>query len=227
MRVQQQDIPEWGNLSSKLQTPVHLHGRRCWMRLPLPTWAHAAQTGLREAEAGQGTRTVLWATHLPWGRRDRELCGEETQEKVQQKRQQSVWKRPYQQERVDSCVERRIQVFTRWAVLHFSFLATCAWNVSSPPFSFKLLWSLFLFHMQLSGVTQWAACWSEESSVCPEPQLGPPAPSPVAPECPPGWPTATPSANGWKRLRSVKSAPAAKWCLTDWRYIPHFYCPNL
>lgn len=36
MRVQQQDIPEWGNLSSKLQTPVHLHGRRCWMRLPLP-----------------------------------------------------------------------------------------------------------------------------------------------------------------------------------------------
>lgn len=122
MWVQQQHIPEWGNLSSKLQAPVHLHGRCCWMCLLLPTWAQAVQAGLRVAEAGQSTWAVLWTTHLPWGRKEkrREHCGKETHEKAQQ-RQQSVWKWPHQQEWVDSCVEGRIQVFTRWAVLHFFF----------------------------------------------------------------------------------------------------------
>lgn len=110
--VQQQDLPEWGNLPSKLQTPVHLHGRRCWMRLPLPARAHAAKAGVRQAQAGQGTRTVLRAARLPRGRKDRELCDEETQEKAQQ-RQQAVWGRPHQQEWVGSCVERT--VFTWWA----------------------------------------------------------------------------------------------------------------
>lgn len=89
---------------------------------------------------------------------------------------------------------------------------------------FPLGLNLILFRVQLLGLTH---CWQEESSVCSKPQLGPPAPSPVAPECPPGWPTATPSASWWKRLVSVKSTHAAKWHLTDWRYILHFYCPKL
>lgn len=86
--VQQQDIPEWGTLSSQLQTPVHLYGRSCWLCFPLSTRSHAAQTGLCRAEAGQDTRKMLRAAGVPW-----ELCGEETQEKTQQ-REQRVWKWP-------------------------------------------------------------------------------------------------------------------------------------
>lgn len=122
VRVQQQDIPEWRDLSTKLQTPVHLHGWCCWMCLFLPTWAYAVQAGLCIAEAGQSTWAVLQTTDLPKEKR-RKHCGEETHEKAQQ-RQQSVRKWPRQQERVDICVERRIRVITRWAFLHFVFLVT-------------------------------------------------------------------------------------------------------
>lgn len=59
MRVQQQDLPERGNIPSKLQTPVHLHGRSSWMCLTLPSPAHAAQTGLCQAPEGEGSGSVL------------------------------------------------------------------------------------------------------------------------------------------------------------------------
>lgn len=85
---------------------------------------------------------------------------------------------------------------------------------------FTKLFSFFLFQ-QLSGVTQWATCWPEESSVCLTPQIGLPAPNPAALECPLGWPTATHSANWWKRLESVKSDRATKWR----RYTPDVLCP--
>lgn len=55
--------------------------------------------------------------------------------------------------------------------------------------------NLIFFSVQLSGVTHWVTCWSEESSVCLTPQLGHLARNPVALECPPGLATATPSAN--------------------------------
>ena len=172
MRVQQQDLPERGNLPSELQTPVHLHGRRCWMCLPLPARAHAAQAGLRQAQAGQGAGTVLRAARLPRGSKDRELCHEETQEKAQQ-RQQAVWGRPHQQEWVGACVERR--VFTGWAVWNNAgnvWISSCCISFLFPlkcsnP-SFYVLCAAFkghpVGHMMGRGVecesqtTDWSPC---------------------------------------------------------------------
>lgn len=122
MWVQSQDLSERRNLPSKLQTPVHLHGRCCWMCLPLSTWAPADQTRLCQAKAGQGTGTVLRTTRLPWGRKDRELCGKETQEKAQQ-RQETVWRRPYWQWWFGTCVAKD---FTWWVFLP-SVLFACIW----------------------------------------------------------------------------------------------------
>lgn len=85
------------------------------MCVHVPTWTHAAQSGLCQAQAGQGTREVLWTTRLPKGSKDRQLCGEETQQKAQQR--QTIWRWSHQQEWVGPRVEKRSQVFTWWAVL--------------------------------------------------------------------------------------------------------------
>lgn len=169
MWVQQQDVPEWGNLPSKLQTPVHLHGRCCWMRLPLSPCGHCAQNGLRKAKADEGTWRMLWPACLSWG----ESCGEETHEEAQ-KRQQDVWKRPHRGERVESGVDRRIQVSTWWEVWFWLWqLEQQTWHVCynswgvMAAFLFKpseVFTSDPLAHMLVAGVycvpqtTAWSPC---------------------------------------------------------------------
>lgn len=181
---------------------MYLHGRGCWMCLPVSTWALAAQTGLCQTQEGQGTRTVLWTAHLPWRSKARELCSEEAQEKGP-----SIWRRPHQQEWIGSCVGRRTAVFSWWVILLFKrategsvcIIEEVAAYLDSLMFplvsvrSANLLNSLF--SDQLSGVTQWGTWSPEQPSVCLRPQLGLLAPNPAALVCPQGSPTAMPSAN--------------------------------